>query len=195
MDAPQPCNQTEHDIADLASPFRISRTTIQEYVTLLERVFLLDVLPPWHSNRLSRLIKTPKLHLGDTGLACALLAVDAGALREDRILLGQLVETFVFQELRRQASCRDIVPAFYHFRDKEGAEVDIVLEWGPRRIAGVEVKAGATVTSRDFRGLRKLQQATGSRFAAGVVLYDGEASVSFGDALFAVPIRALWEMR
>ena len=68
---------------------------------LLERVFLLEQLSPWHSNRLSRLVKTPKLHLGDTGLACALLGVGAGDLAVDRALLGQLLETFVFQELRR----------------------------------------------------------------------------------------------
>ena len=92
------------NVSDLASPFQLSRPTIRDYVTLLERVFLLEELPPWHSNRLSRLVKTPKLHVGDTGLACALLGVDAAALRADRTLLGQLLETFVFQELRRQAS-------------------------------------------------------------------------------------------
>ena len=63
------------------------------------------------------------------------------------------------------------------------------------RVAGVEVKAGATVTGSDFRGLRRLKDACGERFAAGVVLYDGETSVSFGDGLHAVPMRLLWEMR
>ena len=112
--------------------------------------FLLEELPPWHSNRLSRLIKTPKLHVGDTGLACALLGLDA-------------------------------------------AEVDIVLERGAAQVAGVEAKASATVTAADFRGLRKLKDAAGKRFASGVVLYDGETSAGFGDGLSAVPIRALWE--
>ena len=72
------------NLSELASPFQLSRPTIRDYVTLLERVFLLELLPPWHSNRLSRLIKTPKLHVGDTGLACALLALDAAALARDR---------------------------------------------------------------------------------------------------------------
>ena len=57
------------NVSDLAAPFHLSRPTIRDYVTLLERVFLLETLPPWHSNRLSRLVKTPKLHLGDAGLA------------------------------------------------------------------------------------------------------------------------------
>jgi len=181
------------NFADLAAPFQLSRPTIRDYVTLLERVFLLETLPPWHSNRLSRLVKTPKLHLGDSGLACALLGVDATSLAADRPLLGQLLETFVFQELRRQASWRDEPVGFFHFRDKDGAEVDIVLERGARELAGVEVKASATVTVADFRGIRKLREAAGKRFAAGAVLYDGEITASFGDGLFAVPLRALWD--
>ena len=181
------------NVTDLAGPFQLSRPTIRDYVTLLERVFLLETLPPWHSTRLGRLVKTPKLHLGDTGLACALLGVDAAALAADRALLGQLLETFVLQELRRQASWYDEPLAFFHYRDRDGAEVDIVIERGARALVGVEVKAAATVTSADFRGLRKLKEAAGKRFAGGVVLYDGETSASFGDGLRAVPLRALWE--
>jgi predicted AAA+ superfamily ATPase len=160
----------------------------------LERVFLIEILPPWHSNRLSRLIRTPKLHLGDTGLACALLGLDATSLSADRALRGQMLETFVLQELRRQASWRDEAIHFFHFRDKDGVEVDVVLERGAREVAGIEVKAAATLTAADFRGLRKLREAVGTRFLSGVVLYDGETSASFGDGLFAVPIRCLWEI-
>lgn len=181
------------NVADLSSPFQVSRPTIRDYVTLLERVFLVDSLAPWHSNRLSRLIKTPKLHVGDTGLACALLGINAAALASDRPLLGQLLETFAFQELRRQASWYGESVGFFHYRDKDGAEVDIVIERGARALAGIEIKASATVTGADFRGLRKLKEASGKRFVAGIVLYDGEACASFGDGMYAVPLRALWE--
>ena len=181
------------NVADLASPFQVSRPTIRDYVTLLARVFLVDSLPPWHSNRLSRLIKTPKLHVGDTGLACALLGINAVDLAADRPLLGQLLETFAFQELRRQASWYGESVEFFHYRDKDGAEVDIVIERGARVLAGIEIKASATVTGADFRGLRKLKEASGKRFVAGVVLYDGETCASFGDGMYAVPLRALWE--
>ena len=188
-------SQTAHlmNVAEMASPFQLSRPTIRAYVTLLERVFLLEHLPPWHSNRMSRLVKTPKLHMGDTGVTATLLGLDGGALAKDRTLLGQVLETFVFQELRRQASWNETPIAFHHFRDKDGAEVDLVLERGVSELAGIEVKASATVTEADFRGLRKLQAAAGERFVAGIILYDGESSVSFGHSLFAVPIRALWE--
>ena len=91
------------------------------------------------------------------------------------------------------ASWRDEPITFHHFRDKDGVEVDIVLERGGQRVAGVEVKAAATVNAGDFRGLRKLWDSAGQRFAAGVVLYDGEATAPFGEHLYAVPIRSLWE--
>ena len=181
------------NVSRLASPFQLSLPTIRAYLTLLERLFLLERLDPWHSNRLKRLVKTPKLHIGDTGLACALLGADPDTLRADRGLLGQLTETFVYQELKRQSGWYHSPLRFFHYRDKDGAEVDIVIERGAGPVAGIEVKAGATVTSADFRGLRKLASATGERFAAGVVLYDGEISASFGDRLRAVPIRRLWE--
>ncbi len=181
------------NVTELAGPFQLTRQTIHDYVTVLERVFLLERLPPWHSNRLSRLVKTPKLHMGDTGLACALLGLDAKSLHADREALGPLLETFALQELRRQASWRPLPINFFHFRDRDGAEVDIVMEQDAGRVAGVEVKSAATVRASDFRGLRKLKEAAGQRFAGGIVLYDGEACASFGDGMHAVPIRALWE--
>jgi len=179
------------NVSDMASSFQISRPTIREYLTLLSRIFLLEELPPWHSNRLRRLIKTPKLHLGDTGLACALLGVDAGSLWQDRALFGQLLETFILQELRRQAGWQEDDISFSHFRDKDKNEVDIVLESGGK-LAGIEVKAGSTVTSSDFNGLQKLQRAAEKRFTSGVVLYDGDSVVPFGKDLYAVPISCLW---
>jgi uncharacterized protein len=182
------------NITDIAGAFQLTRQTVHDYVVLLERIFLIDHLPPWHSNRLSRLVKTPKVHIGDTGIACALLSLDAAQLRRDRAMLGPMLETFVYQELKRQASWSDLPVSFHHFRDRDGAEVDLVLDRGGQ-VAGVEVKAAATVLPADFRGLRKLRETVGDRFVAGVVLYDGETTASFGNGLFAVPVRALWETR
>ena len=182
------------NMSRLAAPFQLSRPTIGEYITLLEHAYLLERLPSWQSNRGKRLVKTPKLHIGDTGLACAILGVSAQSLQSDRSLFGQLLETFVFQEFRRQATWFSGQVEFFHYRDKDQVEVDIVMEYDGL-VVGVEVKAGATVTRKDFRGLQRLQDACGGSFAAGVVLYDGETSVSFGDGLHAVPVRLLWEGR
>jgi predicted AAA+ superfamily ATPase len=141
---------------------------------------------------MSRLVKRPKLHVGDTGVACALLGLDATQLDADRTTLGAMLETFVLQELRRQAGWRPDPIEFFHFRDRDDFEVDIVLE-GQGVVVGVETKAAATVNESDLRGLRKLQSVAGKRFGAGVVLYDGSATISFDSALFAVPVRTLWE--
>ena len=184
-----------YNLSDLASPFQVSRTTVGDYVELLERLFLIDRLPPWHSNRLTRLVKTLKLNMGDTGIGCALLGLSPGVLSQNRAVLGQFLESFVLQELKRQAVCQEQALSFYHYRDKDQVEVGIVIERGLMAVAGVGVKAAATVFQSDFRGLRKLQQATGERFAGGVVVYDGEIASSFGDRMYAVPLRHLCEGR
>ncbi len=184
-----------YNLSKMASLFQLSRPTIGDYVTLLERLFLVDRLPPWHANQLRRLVKTPKLHIGDTGLGCALIGAGPRDLTQNRELLGQYLESFVFQELRRQSICQETPLEFFHYRDRDQVEVDIVIERGAREVACVEVKAAATVTQSDFRGLRKLKKAAGDRFVAGVVVYDGEVGAGFGDGMFAVPIRRLLEGR
>jgi len=80
----------------------------------------------------------------------------------------------------------------HHYRDKDQYEVDLVLEREDGAIVGIEVKAAATVTEQDFRGLHRLAAACGSRLKLGLVLYDGELTVPFGKGLFAAPISALW---
>ena len=180
------------NLSNLASPFELSRPSIGDYVALLERLFPLERLPAWHGNRLKRLVKGPKLHLTDTGVAASLLSTDVKSLSADRSLLGHLLETFAFQELRRQASWHDAPTEFFHFRDKDGVEADIVIRRASGAIASVEIKAAATVRSKDFQGLRKLEGAVGGRFVRGVVLYDGETSIPFGDKFHAVPISRLW---
>jgi len=157
-------------------------------------LFLVEELKPWFTNRMSRLVKSPKIHMNDTGLACALLGLDANSLNADRSLLGQLLETFVFQELRKLGSWYEDPIAFHHLRGKDGMEVDFILEKQGRDVVGIEVKASATIKSSDFYGLRKVQEALGKRFKCGIVLYNGDRTVPFGDGLFSVPISAIWSL-
>ncbi|WP_419838118.1 ATP-binding protein [Candidatus Poriferisodalis sp.] len=180
------------NVSNLASQLQISRPTVTEYLSALERLFLVDRLRPWHSNRSKRIIKTPKLHLGDAGLACALLGVSAADIYQDRKLLGQLTETLVYSELRSQANAHPAAHRLFHFRDRDGVEVDLVIERGAHRVGGIDIKASATATPADFRGLRRLAAASGDRFVGGAVIYDGEIAASFGDRLWALPISSLW---
>ena len=180
------------NVSELAAPFQLSRPTIDTYLSLLGQLFLVDELPAWHSNRLKRLVKTPKLHVTDTGLAAALTNVSADAVYRDRRLFGALLETFVYTELAKQASWRDDDPRLFHLRDRDGVEVDIVVEAHDGVVAGVEVKAAATVGEEDFKGLKRLRDSLGERFACGVLLHDGDSVLPFGDRLFAMPVAQLW---
>lgn len=182
-----------YNLLDMSAPFLLSRPTIGKYVEILERIFLLEKIPAWQNNRLKRMVKAPKLHVCDTGIGCAMIGADSESLKKDRDLFGQYLESFVFQELKRQSSWSDDPLTFYHYRDKDKVEVDLVIEKGSAAVAGVEVKASSTVRASDFNGLCKLKDAAGDRFAGGVVLYDGERCWSFGEGLIAAPVRLLWD--
>ena len=145
-----------------------------------------------HGNRAKRLVKTPKLHLTDTGVACALTGLSKSALAGDKEQFGRLVETFVVQELQRQASGHEWRHSFSHYRNKDGAEVDLVIERDAATLAGVEVKSAATIKQTDFRGMRLLKNAAGNRFKCGVIIYIGDRILPFGDNLYAVPLQYLW---
>ncbi len=180
------------NVATISNALGLARKTVESYLGLLEQLFLIRRLQPWHRNELSRLIKTPKLHFIDTGLLAASRALTIEKLLVDRSALGPLLETFVFAELLRLASWSDAALRFSHYRDKDQLEVDIVIENEGGDIVGVEVKASATVTRNDFRGLRRLAEATGAAFKLGVVLYDSDQPVAFGDKFLAAPISTLW---
>ena len=83
-------------------------------------------------------------------------------------------------------------PTLFHLRTADGREVDVLLENRKRELVGVEVKASATVTESDFRGLKLLQQLVADRLKAGVLLYDGQRLLPFGPRLWAMPLQALW---
>jgi predicted AAA+ superfamily ATPase len=166
--------------------------TARKYVAILEQLFLVQRLEPWSRNRAKRLVKTPKLHFLDSGLLASVLGVSAERIAQQRSALGAPLETFVFSELAKQVAWLDQAFALHHYRDKDQDEVDFVIEADDGAVAGVEVKAAATVTAGDFKGLRKLASAAGKDFRLGVVLYDGEAVVPFGERLWAGSVACLW---
>jgi predicted AAA+ superfamily ATPase len=172
----------------------LSSVTAQKYVAILERLFLVRTLTPWSSNRLSRLVKTPKLHFLDSGLLAALREDEEEALRQDRSRFGAVLESFVVSELLKLASWSERRVSFSHYRTKDQDEVDVVIEDRRGRVVGIEVKASATVRPKDFRGLRQLQEAVGDRFMRGLVLHDHDRVTPFGEKLQAAPLSILWTM-
>jgi len=125
-------------------------------------------------------------------LLAAILGLTAEQITKDRSAFGALLETFAFSEVLKQTAWSDESYALYHYRDKDQDEVDIVVEDGRGATVGIELKASATVTSSDFKGIRKLQNICGDDLKLGVVLYDGTNIVPFGERLFAAPISCLW---
>jgi predicted AAA+ superfamily ATPase len=182
------------NLADVSRTSGLAYTTLLRYMTLLEATFLVQLLPSWSANLGHRLVKSPKLLISDTGLAVSLLGVTAERLAENGTLLGGLLETFVAMELRKAAGWSAEAVQLFHYRTQAGQEVDVLLENGMGQLVGVEVKASATVTSSDFKGLRGIAEATGDRFVRGVVLYTGSQVIPFGERLYAVPMSVLWHL-
>jgi uncharacterized protein len=166
--------------------------TVRKYISVFEQLYLVHRIEPWFNHRLKRLVKTPKLHFLDSGLLAALLGVTSKGIVTQRSVFGPLLETFVFSETLKQTTWLDQACTLHHYRDKDLNEVDIVVEGEDGSVVGIEVKAAATVRAGDFKGLRKLAAASGDAFRLGIVLYDGESTVPFGDRLFAAPVGCLW---
>jgi predicted AAA+ superfamily ATPase len=177
---------------NIASALQISRATVARYIETLERMFLIDTLPPWFSNRISRLIKTPKHHFLDSGLLSALRQFSPVPPQANPNRFGPLLESFVGAELRKLIGWSEARVTLSHFRTKEGDEVDFVLEDQQGRVVGIEVKASATLRRGDFSGLRKLEAAAGDKFVRGLVLHDHDGLRPVSAKISGVPISVLW---
>jgi uncharacterized protein len=179
----------ELNVTDLARDLGLPRSTTDSYLAHLETVFLIQTVAAWSTNLTARVVRRPKLVIADTGLTARLLG---GRLRSDPELAGRLVETFVVGELRAQAEWSRSHPGLFHYRDRDGVEIDLVLESGDGRVVGIDVKAGATVRAEDLRGLRFLEDRLGTTMAAGIVLCTAPEPRHLGGRLWSVPISALW---
>jgi len=181
--------------ADLARDSGLNQVTLKRYFTLLEGIFIARTIQPWFTNRIKRIVKSPKLYLCDSGILAHLLDLTEERLKRDPHLIGALFENFVAQELMKQRTWSRARPNIYHFRDYIGNEVDFVLEAPDRKmLVGIEVKSSATVGANDFKGLKILSETLGKNFHRGIVLYTGQEIVPFGKNLHALPISFLWNM-
>lgn len=179
---------------DLARGLGVSAPTVRAYLSYLETVFLSATVPAWSTNLTSRITKTPKVFTTDAGLAANLLRVTEESLRRPgNPALGGLVETFAYTELvKAQARTGDAFD-LYHYRDRDGREIDFVCEGPDGLIVAIEVKASVSPSTDADRHLRWLRDKVGDRFAAGVVLYLGDRSYSLGERILLLPLSVLWD--
>ena len=171
----------------------INRKTALAYDRLLKNLMVVDELPAWTSNRLRRLVLSPKRFLIDSALLGGVLGVDTAGVLRDGNLLGRVLETFVTAQLRAEATVAAARPKFYHLRTEQGrVEIDIVAELRGQRIIGIEVKADSAASGQDARHLAWLRDNLGDRFIAGVVFHTGPATYPLGNRIVAAPISTLW---
>lgn len=181
------------NVNGLANALSISRETVSHYLEVLERMFLIRRLLSWNRTASKRFVRAPKVHLVDSGLAATLAERTRADWLQDRAAVGGLLESFVVQQLMAQAAWTDPDLRFWHYRDRGGNEVDLVITRG-RETWGVEVKAATAVEPRDTRGLARLAAACGKNFRGGIVICTGEGIWRLGDPrLHSVGVRELWE--
>ena len=180
------------NFADLSRTVALPQTTLKRYFALLEATFLVQLLRPWARNLGKRAIQTPKVYVNDSGLLAYLQGVTMARLKAEPRLAGALLENFAVMELKKQATWSATQPELFFWRTASGQEVDIVLEDRAGRVVGVEIKASATLGSKDVSGLQALAEAAGKNWVRGVVLYAGTEVIPFAGNLHGVPFGRLW---
>ena len=174
-----------------ASDAGVDFKTADSYINLLEDLCIISRVPAWHGKRLQRLTQSPKVFLTDPGMAAHLLNVDAASLGQDSILVGQMFETFAATELQAHIETAREETKMFHLRNRDGKEVDIVLE-SQGRIVGVEIKSSGTVSRDDARGLLWMRERLGKDFAGGVILSGATVPFQMDDRVWALPLSSLW---
>jgi predicted AAA+ superfamily ATPase len=178
--------------ADLSRSSGIAQSTLKRYFAFFQSIFLVQLIPAWTAKVSNRLVKTPKIHLVDPGLASYLVGLDPTRLGNDPNLRGPLLESFVAGELIKQIAWSGHKPRLFHYRQSTGQEVDLVLEDFAGNLVGIEIKASATLNGSEFKGLHSLAELTGKRFRRGIVLYTGTSVTTLGTNLQALPLETLW---
>lgn len=174
--------------ASISRDLGMPQTTLKRYLALLETAFLVGTVPAWFRNIGQRLVKSPKIVLTDVGLLTHLLG---GGEAVDR-LFGPVLENFVLMEIVKQSSVTGARPPLFHYRTSDGLEVDAVIEPRNGPLCAVEVKAAASLTARDSRGLKGLAASLGEDFGTGVILHTGSESAQLGEKIWALPLSVLW---
>ena len=181
--------------ANVSRAVKIPESSMNGYIRLLEDLSLIHVLPAWGKNYSKRAIGRPKVVLSDTGLVCSMNGVSDGFLAniENGNELGPLIEAFVINEIAKQQTWSGIGFDMYHYRDKDGKEVDLVIELSSGEVIAIEIKAASSFSRKDFSGMKALRDMLGNRFHCGVLLYTGTEVHPFGDRLYCAPVSSIWQ--
>jgi predicted AAA+ superfamily ATPase len=151
---------------DLAAPLGVSVPTIGRWLDVLETTGQILVVPPYFDNLGKRLVKSPKIYVADSGLACHLLGIDTDAQLRKSPFLGSLFEGFVAAEIVKRQIAAGRRRELYYFRDQQGLEVDFVVPVRNGALRLVEVKATATPRPEMTLPMQRLAAAATKRKGA-----------------------------
>lgn len=175
--------------SELGRDAKLSAATASRYLSLFDASFLITRIAPYLGNRASRLIKSPKLYLSDSGLAGYLASVDPGSdVRQDP-LFGALFETYASQNLLSILAAKWQSAGLYFWAVQGRNEVDFVIESG-RACLALEFKSAARWHDRDLAGLKAFLSAT-PHCKAAILCHNGEDAVKLGEKLWALPVGLL----
>jgi len=181
--------------ASIANDLEQNDHLIKSYIEALEWMFIVKRVRPFVKNSAKReTVGMPKIYMVDTGLTCYLLNIKTARQLATAPSFGHLLESFLVMECFKHMGWAEEEVSLYHFRDKRKNEVDIVLERSGGKLIGIEVKASASVSEADFKGLAQLADFVGERLESGLVFYTGEYVLPFRVAdrqFFAVPMAVL----
>lgn len=187
---------SELTITSLASELGLDRETANQYEPWIETTFLVHRVPAWSRNVSAKIVKRPKLFASDTGLAAAVSGKDERALlRPTDPALGGLIESFVIGEMAKQLTWARTPARLYHYRDRDGDEVDAVVEASDGRVLAIEVKSSSVPRRGDAGSIARLRDRldrVGDDFVAGVVFHTGDQRVRLGDRIIGLPVADLW---
>jgi hypothetical protein len=176
----------------LGNDVGLTHKSAERYVGILENMFLLNRVSSFATNRLKRIVKASKIHLLDSGLLATLLNMNLDSVERDRGRFGNVLETFVYGELRKHIVSAEGDYELLYYRDHDGYEVDFIIENAAGELVGIEVKSKATIQSADLRGLKRLAARVGPRLKSGILLYDGTETFPLGEGYRAAPLSTLW---
>ncbi|EJL49783.1 putative ATPase (AAA+ superfamily) [Rhizobium sp. CF122] len=179
----------ELNTVELGEKVGIQRQTVSEYLDILERLSIVYRLPAWTSGEAGRDVRHPKYHLIDTGVAAALRGITADdyTLGKDQTSLGSLFENYILTELLKSLPLQRQEWRLFHWRDRNGPEIDILAENG-NLLVGFEMKASSAVSFSDFKNFQTFKNGPGKNWdVIGLVIYTGDQILVFGDKLFALP--------
>jgi predicted AAA+ superfamily ATPase len=172
---------------------QVTKKTADIYEELLARLYVIEQVPAWTSNRLKRVVLQPKRYVIDPALLAHLLRVDVNGVLRDGDLLGRILDSFAAAQLRPEIAVSREQPRLHHLRTKQGEhEIDLLIELGGFGVLGIEVKANAAPDRTDAKHLAWLRDELGDRFLAGVVLHTGPRAYPLGERVTAAPLACLW---